>query len=550
MLLILKGWSKSVGKNVFKTPEQAKVQYVEGASYVTIDHIFVLWIYMNLSHELFIEIIQKMKLPVLDGVCHGFAMMLAQFICRGQEERFFYLLDKIKSFDSPESLLLAFDQDLAELSELKNFFEEIVRYQNPFEYQDLLGGYHLQQEIDIISNKLSARDPLLFPGLIKQIPLKVVYKKLFMLSRVELINYLDELQLLIENVPDLPMVIQLGNDLHKICIQYDLKTQKWANRDIAFIEKENYQYARHTTPKLADSIFMSLFDVEGAHAAGRHGYSGFSLSILVSYKHVSKIKASLGNIGSRVPDLEVQNRRTNSRAITLLQIAEITDCKEDFIKILAYGSTEPNVINYMGETPLHGACIHNSSAMVKALLSHPKTRPHCRDFEGFTPLDRACIGGFANVVKVLLKHKEVEVNEWDPFKQTPLHEACIKESLELVKALLAHQKIRPNERDVEGLSPLDYACIRGNINIVRELLAHPKTCSKIRGPAGMAPVEWARLYGYVEIEKLLLAHKKGFPHTVVPKIKSPIALVPCFFQKEKNKRNTEGKKSTIVKNFS
>lgn len=450
---------------------------------------------MKLTHELFVEILRELQLPVVEGVCHGYQMMLVQHLCDHRLHEFVSYLSTITEASDLESLLRLSNSRYN--SKLKNFFEEIAHYQYPPSFKENTNLEEDSQQFELVAKKLSSRKPS--PDLISQVPLKTVYQKSSIFNRAELGVYLNDLVKILNQLRGAPIAILLSNSLHTIGIQWDAKLELWSNSDINLIGEDSYLKPIYKTSGIVESIFDSLFDTEGE-------YTGFTMSIITSeiyHAQLGELCSLFASMGAQDP--VVQSERTNSRGTNLLQIAADTLSMGDVNRLLSVKGINPNPLSDAAQSLLHIACIKRSVELVKALMAHPDTDPDVRDIDGFTPLDIACLNNDASIVRELLTHKSVKINEWNGLSQTPLYTACHQNGLATVECLLTHPDIDPNEWSGDQLTPLHTACYLNNVEVVKVLLDHEKILPHQQNGEG-SPLETATLLGFTEIQNAIHAY--------------------------------------------
>ncbi|WP_298623897.1 ankyrin repeat domain-containing protein [uncultured Legionella sp.] len=443
-------------------------------------------------------------------------MMWVQHLCGNRENEFFSFLSKIAEYPDLETLVRSLNS--RNNIKLTNFFEEIAHYQNPDNYSEVLYLGENNQQIELISEQLSSRLPS--SELIEQVPIKSIYQKSFILCRVELGYYLNELIKKLNLLVGVPIAILISNDIHTIGIKWDSISGLWSNSDINLIGDDNYLKPTYNTPEITELIFDSLFDTEGE-------YAGFTINIVMNkmdYAQNSELSNFFTSFVVTLPDYAVQSQRKNARKIDLLYIAVSTLCLDDVNNLLSHGGVNPNSLNNSGLSPLNIACIKGAFKLVQALIAHPDIDPNIRDADGYSPLDVACGNGDAAIVSELLAHKFIAINEWSPLKQTPLHVACRIKSIATIKRLLTHPEIDPNVVDEDGYSPLDVACGNGDAAIVSELLAHKFIAINVWSPLKQTPLHAACQIKSIATVKRLLTHPEIDPNVVDGDGYSPLYL--------------------------
>jgi ankyrin repeat protein len=129
------------------------------------------------------------------------------------------------------------------------------------------------------------------------------------------------------------------------------------------------------------------------------------------------------------------------------------------------------------QTSLHLACERGLVPIVKMLLNTigNDIDVNLVDSMGRTPLHIACLNRrHVEVLRILLRHRDVQVNIRDVHDRTPLHLTCISVSSnpEMVQELLHHPHIDVTLRDDRGWMPIHYASRDRGVDMVEKLLLH------------------------------------------------------------------------------
>ena len=170
-----------------------------------------------------------------------------------------------------------------------------------------------------------------------------------------------------------------------------------------------------------------------------------------------------------------------------------------------------DVMNIIGNTPLHEACIHGNLSIVKELLNHGAD-PNVQKItfgEGKTPLQTACTEGYVAVVKTILDHNrelgkqliEARVKESG---STLMHFAAENGDLEMVKVLLeygANPSVQNNAKE----APIHIAVGQGYTDIARLLLDCDSSYKDILDKQDRTPLHYAARNNQVEMIELLLS---------------------------------------------
>jgi ankyrin repeat protein/predicted DNA-binding protein (UPF0251 family) len=129
-----------------------------------------------------------------------------------------------------------------------------------------------------------------------------------------------------------------------------------------------------------------------------------------------------------------------------------------------------NVFNLSKYTPLHIACKHGNTSMVRSLLNAGATA-EIAGCDNETPLHLASRHGFGEVVRLLLDASANPIAQ-NGSGTTPLHLASQKGHLDLVKMLLRvdeHLDERVNVTNDQGQTPIHLAAEGGHADVMKAL---------------------------------------------------------------------------------
>jgi len=114
------------------------------------------------------------------------------------------------------------------------------------------------------------------------------------------------------------------------------------------------------------------------------------------------------------------------------------------------GKADMRKVDVYGRIPLHYACMHGNTAMIRKLIEYAPDTIDFKDHDNFTPLVHAIVGTSLDCVQTLLA-QGATVNPASKNDHIPLNLACQHGSTEVVRLLLERRpQILP---DAEGLYP-------------------------------------------------------------------------------------------------
>lgn len=178
-------------------------------------------------------------------------------------------------------------------------------------------------------------------------------------------------------------------------------------------------------------------------------------------------------------------------------------CAEEVAAELAAG-VDPNVENYLGETPLMLAVSKGKTDVVRVLLAAPgiDTDAVCAAVGG-NYLHIAAAAGLTDVVDEAIKRGDA-LNGMTDSDKTLLHLAARHGHTDVVKLLLAAPGVDVNVQDEWDLTPLCLAAEAGHIEVVKLLLAMPGI--NVNNPTSFAntPIFLAKRGGHQAVVDLLM----------------------------------------------
>lgn len=503
---------------------------------------------MKITHQIFVDILKNLELPVYDGVCKGFGLMWAQFYCMGREQDFFSILSAIKKYRTPQELIKVLRNSQGSSNHpffhhhspsqkstiplpqfghsprlLKNFFEEMAHYQNPSCFEKLLRTDFFTQDIEKISELLSSRQQSVF--VIPQMPLKLLYSKSFMLSKDELYSLLIELKKKLEECAETPLAILIGNDIHSFGIQYNTKTHRWTNRDINLLTY--YEFCLNS-PQM--NIEHNKIYVEIKKQALHYKVIN-PLGVLVTDTiPLSAIKCPVKNLKD-IKQLKNYTKKIlsiiSSRGHALIELEHYIELTYDTRQMV------DSIFNSLFDEKAEHAGFSIQIAVKKELwiknliksghfdplgssLVHVAEQAYRLNSRQVNLLQIACFLKDAETIDLLLQEYPFDLNELlsPETGDNLLHFACITNHVSLVKVLLDDGRIDINGWNSRGQAALHIACENRNTEVIKLLLMNND----------IAPNQWneehctclfnASYSNALEVMKILLANPDVDPNMV------------------------------------
>ena len=159
------------------------------------------------------------------------------------------------------------------------------------------------------------------------------------------------------------------------------------------------------------------------------------------------------------------------------------------VRTLLIAGISPNTVDAKGD-PMLVIAIRDKSALVTELLLNQKsTDVDLSNLNGETPLMMASITGNLPVVKKLVLEKKAKI---DHIGWTPLHYACAKGQIEVAQFLVANGA-DVNSRSLNGTTPLMMAAQSGNEPLIKFLLDNGADI-QLRNELGFSVIDIAEIY--------------------------------------------------------
>jgi ankyrin repeat protein len=202
---------------------------------------------------------------------------------------------------------------------------------------------------------------------------------------------------------------------------------------------------------------------------------------------------------------------------------------EDVVQLLLSTSkADIGVQDYYGRTPLWWAAASGSEAVFQLLLSTGKTDVNVQDIHGRTPLWWAAAHGSEAVVQLLLGTGKVDVDIKDCDSRTPLLKAAAIGSEAVVRLLLSTGKVDVDIKDNNGRTPLFWASYNGHDVIVKLLISENVVLASVDIAHGLTPLLGAAMKGHDGVMKLLLAKDKTLSKSKDALGRTPLSLASAY----------------------
>ena len=209
--------------------------------------------------------------------------------------------------------------------------------------------------------------------------------------------------------------------------------------------------------------------------------------------------------------------------------------------LLKCEQTDPNVVNNVGNTPLHLAILCGNEAAVKVLTADGKCSPNVANSEGHTPLHFSAAQNNVCICEALMNTQICNLDIQNRNQETALHMALRQKHVSIAQILVKDKHWNPSLQDYNGSTPLHIAVDIGEVNMCRQiLLAHGQSNPNIQYSSrstsphmhyidlnlktsdGRTPLHISAHHGNVEICKLLLDAGAN------PNLKDNDGLIPVY----------------------
>ena len=261
-------------------------------------------------------------------------------------------------------------------------------------------------------------------------------------------------------------------------------------------------------------------------AADNDGYTPLHLACLGGHLHlVTYLTEKLG--------LDIKN--VDGKPHSLVHLACESGCLPLVEKLVDKGCNLRHKV-WDGSTSLHRACLSNSVALVKWLITKHKCDPNAKNRGNLRPLYWACAKGHMEVVKYLIedcqcnarfrtskghtcldvasRYGNINVVKYLQERskcsikysgQTVLHEAAIGGHLTVIDYLILSAKCDPLAKCLShGRTCLHYAVEYGHLHLVKHLVSQRGVKTDIKDDNGASPLHIAALTNQLEIMEYLV----------------------------------------------
>ena len=185
-------------------------------------------------------------------------------------------------------------------------------------------------------------------------------------------------------------------------------------------------------------------------------------------------------------------------AAAFLELTQLTE------HLLGEESSEPNILDAEGRTPLSLAADAGEHKVIKQLLARKGVAINIRDVHGTAPLVKAAVQGHIYAVRLLVEHCDIDINITDNGAGTAMSKAAGLGHTGIVQLLLEHGA-KVDSKDNDGETALSQAASSGAKDVVQLLLDHgAKVDSKDNG--GETALSQAASSGAKDVMQVLLEH--------------------------------------------
>jgi ankyrin repeat protein len=199
----------------------------------------------------------------------------------------------------------------------------------------------------------------------------------------------------------------------------------------------------------------------------------------------------------------------------LRDLKETISLKQQILALFLEAGASPNIQNHFGYSGLHTVFVYGGIAGlgldtdnirdIVTLFIKFNANVNLADFEGCTPLHHAVREPNMTSSIELLLRAEASVNAKDRRGMTPLHFLFDLDDKEMVELLLRHG-CNVNEQDINGSTMLSCAVLVGNEVMVERLLSDPQTSINLGDWNGITPLHLAAAYKRIGICEMLVAY--------------------------------------------
>ena len=175
-------------------------------------------------------------------------------------------------------------------------------------------------------------------------------------------------------------------------------------------------------------------------------------------------------------------RSINSTLSIVLHKAVVSNTLQLLKTLLTYKGCHINETDQNGKIALHIACRCSSAmgndsrtAYLILLLAHPECNPNVQDFIENTPAHLLVRNGSLSDIKQLLLHPRIDLRIQNLLGNTPLHDSVNENApVSVVEALLHHNSCDPYLLNENGMTPLQCATTSGKFDFIEAFLCSGK----------------------------------------------------------------------------
>ncbi|WP_298623185.1 ankyrin repeat domain-containing protein [uncultured Legionella sp.] len=468
---------------------------------------------IKLTHNDLLKFGQLLGYPLHSlGLCQGFSGMLMQAILVQEEEQFWARLNFIAKYKYNFSLLTnkiektklkaqktkeqLNEQDI-ELLELLAFYDGIELYLMSSNHRDVFNNRYVSP------NNLDEVYSLTHSKKLEQNNLMILLDRVYAFNRASLTDYLNDLETVVNNYPNLPILVRSSN--HSVLLKYNKHNSEkpWMyvdTNDFSTYPKRSRYYRELNTEELVHGLFNSLSQ-NSEHIV-------FNATLVTTQKQPFLERRELEQLRRKYPINPEQAVMYDKYGTGLLYLSCQYGNVEVIHNLLAYKDIKINEARPDQTTPLYIACQNGNIDAIKLLLARKDIKINQARDDGVTPFYIACLKGHIEAIQLLLTHENLDINKAMLYGATLLYIACENGDIGVIKILLSHPDIKVNEARNDGVTPLFIACMNGHIEAIKLLLAHEKIEINKATPKGVTPLFIACQQGHMEAIKLLLAHER------------------------------------------
>ena len=183
-------------------------------------------------------------------------------------------------------------------------------------------------------------------------------------------------------------------------------------------------------------------------------------------------------------------------------------CNYNSVEVLEFFITslsiQPNIPGHLQKTILHYACEYRCIKLIGWLFTNYPLLSLSRDSDGYSPLHKACIHGDTDIVRLLIKEmKSRFIFETDTEKTQIILKTTAAGHLDIIKILKAELGCDPEVAGEEGRLPLHYAAENGHAHIMKYLIDELDCNPNCSDDHGSTPLHLAAKNGHIEIVQYL-----------------------------------------------